>query len=950
MNHIKFTSVAIMLVIALTFSLMACSSSKQVTLSISPSSITVTVGDNAVNFQATLENSSETINWVLTGAGNISVNTGTQTRYTPPVTGGASTATLKATAGSAEQTVTITIEASTAPSISITPSSATVTVGGSAIAFTATPENSTEPINWTLTGAGSISAATGTTTNYTPPTTGTASTAILKATAGTVEQTATITIEASTAPSISIDPPNATVTVGGSAIPFTATLANSSEPINWTLTGAGSLSATTGTTTNYTPPATGTASTATLKATAGTLEQTATITIEASSTAPSISITPPSATVTVGDSAVTFTATLTNSTEPINWILTGVGNLSTATGTTTNYTPPDTGGANTAILKATAGAVEQTAIITIEASTAPSISTVSLPNSYGTSKQLRQGAGFIKIRVTGKNLGNFKSAKLGLLTSKTVANTTNTTADITFNISHGLEIGKKELSITVDSGTAKKVDALEVTTITAGNTGLINPGNDVTGKGTPELPYRTLTKASSVANNGDTIFLGSTTYDLASGEVFPIAINNDITINGESNNSVILKGVTGQTCLRTIGNNVSISNLIVQECNIGISINQGTTTLNEMSLNNNTRNGVRVLGSAKLNMTNGNINENGTSNSTTNGAEDNVGLLVLTKETVMVEGTMFDKNGAGSGPANTKSDGVRVSGDGTLVLKNANISNSGEDGVGVCCGTVPGDLKPVVNISDTQISSSGDDGLNLLDDAQVTLTNVSSKNNSNNGITIDNAVKLGASDLTVEKNLNIGIYVDGTTSDFNGSKLVVSENTGIGMQVVATPKITINMGEFKSNGNGLNEGLSFDGGGVVELSGLTVNLNATDGISLAASGGLGPTSFKLRGSTFTGNGNHGINIFGTAIATKIDLGTKEDVGLGTVNDPGANDFNNVSSGFFHLNDSRAASTEIINAVGNTLEGVGTQPSGLKTGVDSEGGRWNIDTADNKIQF
>lgn len=87
-------------------------------------------------------------------------------------------------------------------------------------------------------------------------------------------------------PTLAISPTTATVTVGGEAVAFTATLVNATSPINWTLDGAGTLSSTTGTTTSYTPPAAGDAGTATLSATAGDLTASATIAINTANAPP----------------------------------------------------------------------------------------------------------------------------------------------------------------------------------------------------------------------------------------------------------------------------------------------------------------------------------------------------------------------------------------------------------------------------------------------------------------------------------------------------------------------------------------------------------------------------------------------------------------------------------------------------------------------------------------
>ncbi len=168
-----------------------------------------------------------------------------------------------------------------------------------------------------------------------------------------------------------MSPTTATVTAGGAAAPFTATLTGSTATINWSLSPAtGTLSTATGTTTNYTPPATvASATTVTLTATAGTLTATATITVNPAGAA-TLTVSPTTATVTAGGAAAPFTATLTGSTATINWSLSpATGTLSAATGASTNYTPPaSVGGVTTVTLTATAGTLTATATITVNPS------------------------------------------------------------------------------------------------------------------------------------------------------------------------------------------------------------------------------------------------------------------------------------------------------------------------------------------------------------------------------------------------------------------------------------------------------------------------------------------------------------------------------------------------------------------------------------------------------
>lgn len=87
--------------------------------------------------------------------------------------------------------------------------------------------------------------------------------------------------------SLSLSPETTTVTIGGNAVSFTATLEGSTEVITWTLTGEGSLDTNAGETVVYTPPLNGSAGLAELTVSAANLSKTAIITInEAESEAP----------------------------------------------------------------------------------------------------------------------------------------------------------------------------------------------------------------------------------------------------------------------------------------------------------------------------------------------------------------------------------------------------------------------------------------------------------------------------------------------------------------------------------------------------------------------------------------------------------------------------------------------------------------------------------------
>jgi hypothetical protein len=148
---------------------------------------------------------------------------------------------------------------------------------------------------------GSISPTTGMTTGYTPPATlVTAQMATLTASAAGKTASAMITINPE--PRLSITPVMNLATAGGSATSFVATLPNSTAGISWTRTGKGTLSFSSGTTNNYTPPGALTASeTETITVTSGGASVSAMVTVNPAPPTPTLAVGMQPRGVAIGD-------------------------------------------------------------------------------------------------------------------------------------------------------------------------------------------------------------------------------------------------------------------------------------------------------------------------------------------------------------------------------------------------------------------------------------------------------------------------------------------------------------------------------------------------------------------------------------------------------------------------------------------------------------------------
>ena len=359
------------------------------TLEVSPLQISALAGDAATALEAKVSNSNAAVLWTLEGAGTLSSLKGTATKYTPP-------AELN-TASSAKITVVLEgTKLSQLVNIALTPKPKTyvptvgttadltqpIYAGSSKIRFTASlgllgPTPFKKPvrsfgssrsgvgqIEWKLTGPGKLDPVEGEFTDYTPPDEVLEKTQITVAAQyeGLISARIFFVAPKPLQPTLSLSPSSGSFIAGAAGTAFTATSLGSTEALAWTLTGPGTLSSTTGKTVTYTPPSSvSKTETATLTVRAGSLSQSATLTITPQ---PTLTISPSSATLTAGDAGQSFSATLENSSEPINWTLEGVGTLSNTTGKTVVYTPPSS------VTK------EETVKLTARAGSALNISTI----------------------------------------------------------------------------------------------------------------------------------------------------------------------------------------------------------------------------------------------------------------------------------------------------------------------------------------------------------------------------------------------------------------------------------------------------------------------------------------------------------------------------------------------------------------------------------------------
>ena len=141
------------------------------------------------------------------------------------------------------------------------------------------------------------------------------------------------------------------------------------------------------------------------------------------------------------------------------------------------------------------------------------------PVDLGLSNQVRQGMGTITLRIKGSRLATLSQAMLGSL-PLTITQQQEDGATLKGTIPHGATLGEQILLLENDGGSLSKERAVEITKITTATLPQFNPRDTCTdpanqagcGLGTPNRPYRTLSKSLFVSGTGDTVFLTAGTY------------------------------------------------------------------------------------------------------------------------------------------------------------------------------------------------------------------------------------------------------------------------------------------------------------------------------------------------------------------------------------------------------------------------------------------------------
>jgi hypothetical protein len=350
-----------------------------------------------------------------------------------------------------------------------------------------------------------------------------------------------------------------------------------------------------------------------------------------------------------------------------------------------------------------------------------------------TGTQIRQGTGDVVLDVDGTNLDRVTAFDLGDLTTVELPGRTATRLSLTASVPHGAPPGPKDLVLTGPGGDTVTYAALVVTAVTAGP-----GGKDDEGRGTTDAPVRTLTKALTLAQTGDTVRLLDGTYDAAHGEQWPLVesdapspIPAGVRIEGQSRAGAVLQGsgpLASAMGLYFAGDG-SVAQLTIRDFGYGVLVTAGSVALRSVTVIS-TAAGLLVGGGA-LSATDCDVS--GTS----------LAVIAVSSTSVSLSGGIVHDNAAG----------IQV-GDGSPELTVTRTEITAND-TGVFCG---GSAAAVLD--GAKIHGNRSNGVQCVNDSQLTVTSSELAENAEAGIWFEGR-SLVIRGTRVRDNLQFGLYVAG---------------------------------------------------------------------------------------------------------------------------------------------------------------------------------------------
>ncbi len=360
-------------------------------------------------------------------------------------------------------------------------------------------------------------------------------------------------------------------------------------------------------------------------------------------------------------------------------------------------------------------------------------------------------------------------------------------------------------------------------------------GNDANTGLSAADPFVTIQRAIDAA----AALPGPDLIQIAAGQYLEnLTISNadGLTLSGSSGAELIASPLTD--AIQIAAGDITISALAVQAGNKGISAAGTATspvaslTLRDLVVTNNVKDGLNAANVAEVTVSGCTFRDNGGAAVKVQFAED----LTVSHCTL----------------ASNTGRGIRVDDVARVVVSHCQILDNDDDGFKMVAKV----LKPAdtsLSISDTTVSGSGDDGIDLELLGDIRLTNVTvAGTRVDDGVSIDDSLSVSVIGGTYADNKAEGLDID----DVLSIRLVSVVSTGNkgGLQVTA------------------------EGGCDVELSivGSEFTNSTADGVSIRENGSIVQWA-SLTSVTATGNGARGLNIVMSGTA-KLNAITSENNG------------------------------------------------------------------------
>lgn len=443
------------------------------------------------------------------------------------------------------------------------------------------------------------------------------------------------------------------------------------------------------------------------------------------------------------------------------------------------------------------------------------------------SNQVRQGLGPIRLVVTGRGLQYVTVATLEDLQGLTVhPNEPDGGVTIDALIPHAVLPGSRALLLTLADNRPilTQANAVEVTTIRA-----TAQGDDTEGRGTPEHPFRSLTKALSLSATGDTVELGAGTYGLVNGERWPAESNTPPTTpTANVPDGVVLKGagsavtqldgagLLGSAAALVFAGGGSAEGMTLKTFHRGVIAGGGLVRLTDVGVNGCTAEGFIPYASAILSLTSSAATGCATGLRAMGSAAVNASACDFNGNS---QGVEFDDSAHGAllgvGITQNTNAGVVIAGRGDVSLQGVTVDQNGQSAIAANSGIYVTGVVNQLHISAGTISRSAGSGL-YMKAGTVELMQSTVTQNGLDGVTLDGAAQALLDRTGVSRNGRDGVQVTAAAATvldiIDGSAL--STNTGNGANIGAGAT-TVRASTVDNNGL---HGLKVTGNGALTLA------------------------------------------------------------------------------------------------------------------------------------